>query len=66
MNYGDDIYDSFIAYQTELTQQFDVMAGEFGFTTLDARYEPQTIQKKLRRAVGEYLASTNGLASMAK
>lgn len=65
MNYGDDIYESFIAYQGELIRQFDAMAEEYGFTTLDARQDPQTIQKQLRRAVGEYLASVNGLESTA-
>jgi dTMP kinase len=63
MNYGDDIYDSFIAYQSELIHQFDVMADEYQFTTLDARQEPGPIQKQLRRAVGDYLISANGLIS---
>jgi dTMP kinase len=63
MNYGDDLYDSFLAYQGELTHQFDRMAEEYQFTTLDARQQPQTIQKQLRRAVGAYLASTNGLST---
>ena len=63
MNYGDDIYDSFIAYQSELVHQFDVMADEYQFTTLDARQEPGPIQKQLRRAVGDYLISANGLIS---
>ncbi|HEY7086971.1 MAG TPA: dTMP kinase [Tepidisphaeraceae bacterium] len=62
MNYGDDIYDSFITYQTELTEQFDAMAEEYQFTTLDAREQPQAIQRQLRRAVGAYLSSSNGLA----
>src|SRR5581483_138001 len=48
MNYGDDIYDSFIAYQSELTEQFDKMAEEYQFTTVDARQSPQSIQKQLR------------------
>jgi dTMP kinase len=63
MNYGDDIYDSFITYQGELIREFDRMADEYQFTTLDARQDPQTIQKQLRRAVGAYLVSTNGLAA---
>lgn len=63
MNYGDDIYDSFIAYQSELIRQFDSMAEEYQFATLDARQEPQAIQKQLRHAVGSYLASANGLVS---
>ncbi len=41
MNYGDDLYDSFVAYQTELIQQFNVMSEEFGFHCVDARQEPQ-------------------------
>lgn len=62
LNYGDDLYESFIAYQGELIHQFDGMAEEDKFVTLDARLEPQTIQKQLRRAVGAYLTSQDGLA----
>ena len=58
MNYGDDLYDSFIAYQTELIHQFNVMAEEHNFVTLDARQDPKEIQRQLRRAVGEYLESS--------
>jgi dTMP kinase len=61
MNYGDDLYDSFVAYQGELIHQFDIMAGEFNFVTLDGRDEPQSIQQTLRRAVGDYLEG-NGAA----
>jgi hypothetical protein len=38
------------------------MAEEYQFTTLDAREQPQAIQRQLRRAVGAYLSSSNGLA----
>ncbi len=58
MNYGDDLYDSFMAYQGELIQQFNLMAEEYSFTTLDARQEPKQIQQQLRRAVGGYLESS--------
>jgi dTMP kinase len=64
MNYGDDLYDSFLAYQSELIAQFDAMADQYQFTTLDAREEPQQIQRQLRRAVGAYLTGTDGLAPM--
>lgn len=60
MNYGDDLYDSFIAYQSELIAEFDRMAHEFEFVSLDAREDPSTIQQQLRTAVGDYLAATNG------
>src|SRR3954470_15598438 len=58
MNYGDDLYDSFVAYQSALIEQFDRMAEEFQFTTLDATLDVQTKQRHLRRAVGEYLRTT--------
>ena len=55
MNYGDDLYDSFIAYQTALIEQFNIMAEEYSFHTLDARQDPQAIQRQLRRSVAKYL-----------
>lgn len=57
MNYGDDIYDSFIAYQGELIAQFDRIAQRDRFVTLDARQDADVIQKQLRRTVGQYLQS---------
>ncbi|HSI37233.1 MAG: dTMP kinase [Phycisphaerae bacterium] len=55
MNYGDDLYDSFVAYQGALIEQFDRMAEQHHFVTLDAREEPADTQKRLRAAVGQYL-----------
>ena len=55
MNYGDDLYDSFLAYQSELIQHFDHMAAAEHFITLDAAQAPDAIQKRLRRSVGRYL-----------
>ena len=60
MNYGDDLYDSFIAYQSALIEQFDAMAEEYQFETLDARQDPHAIQRQLRRAVGNYLENSSG------
>jgi hypothetical protein len=31
------------------------MADQYGFVTLDARQDPHSIQRQLRRAVGNYL-----------
>ena len=66
MNYGDDLFDSFLAYQGELVEQFNSMADEYGFVTLDARRESQSIQRQLRRAVGDYLGSADGIAERMK
>jgi dTMP kinase len=59
MNYGDDIYDSFMAYQSELIEQFNIMSEEFGFHTVDARQDARAIQRQLRRALTEYLHGSN-------
>src|SRR5262245_27349583 len=66
MNYGDDLFDSFISYQGELIEQFNAMADEYGFVTLDARRDSQAIQRQLRRAVGEYLGSSEGMSEKMK
>jgi dTMP kinase len=60
MNYGDDLYDSFVAYQSELIEQFNLIADEQGFVTIDATQDEREIQQQLRHAVGDYLATSNG------
>jgi dTMP kinase len=55
MNYGDDLFASFVAYQTELIQQFNIMSDEFGFHCVDARQDPRAIQRQLRREMTLFL-----------
>ena len=57
MNYGDDLFDSFVTYQGAIIEEFDRMAEEFQFVTLDAKQDTHAIQRQLRRAVGNYLQS---------
>ena len=52
---GDDIYDSFRAYQQKLLKEYASMADEFHFRTLDARRSVDRIQEELRRQVEEFL-----------
>jgi dTMP kinase len=59
MNYGDDLYDSFVAYQTELIEQFNLMAEEYNFQCVDAQQDARAIQRQLRRAVTTYLQSSD-------
>jgi len=68
MNYGDDLYDSFLAYQSALIEEFNRMSEEYTFHCVDAKQEPRAIQRQLRRAVTSYLQSANYLspASAAK
>jgi dTMP kinase len=58
MKSGDDIYDSFRAYQNKLLREYASMADEFGFRTLDARRPIEVIQEDLRRQVRAFLEQT--------
>ncbi len=52
---GDDIYDSFRAYQAKLLREYTSMADEFHFRMIDARRPIDTIQQELRRQVEGFL-----------
>src|SRR5919204_176166 len=55
---GDDIYDSFRAYQRSLLREYSSMADEFHFRVVDARRSIDRIQDELRRQVAAYLEPT--------
>jgi dTMP kinase len=59
MNYGDDLYDSFVAYQTALIEQFSALSEEYNFNCVDAQQDSRSIQRQLRREVTVYLQSSN-------
>jgi len=52
---GDDIYDSFRAYQNKLLREYSSMADEFHFRNIDARRSVNHIQDELRKQVGAFL-----------
>jgi dTMP kinase len=52
---GSDIFDSFVRYQTRLIREYNRLAREFGFTTVDARQPVDHIQGDLRRHISAYL-----------
>ena len=58
MKLGDDIYESFRAYQRSLLKEYASMADEFGFRVLDARRRVEVIQDELRRQIGAFLAES--------
>jgi dTMP kinase len=60
MKLGDDIYESFRAYQKALLKEYASMSDEFGFRTLDARRKVDVIQDELRRQIGAFLAESDG------
>ncbi len=59
MKLGDDIHDSFRAYQRQLLKEYQALADEFGFRVLDARKRVSAIQDQLRRDVGAFLEASD-------
>jgi len=55
---GNDIFDSFRRYQRRLIEEYNLLAGEFNFVSLDARRSVEAIQGDLREHVSAYLAGT--------
>jgi dTMP kinase len=55
LKHGDDIYDSFRAYQHKLLREYGSMAEEFHFRVVDARRSVNKIQDELRRQVEVFL-----------
>lgn len=52
---GSDIYESFVRYQQWLIREYDQLAREFGFVTVDARSPVEQIQEELRGHVRSHL-----------
>jgi dTMP kinase len=63
MKLGDDIYESFRAYQRTLLREYASMADEFGFRVLDARRKVDVIQEELRRQIGTFLSEADAGAA---
>ena len=49
MKLGEDLFDSFVNYQTQLLQQFDSMAQEYGFQVIDAVQPVERIAELLKQ-----------------
>jgi dTMP kinase len=52
---GSDLFDSFLHYQRRLIAEYDRLAQDSGFITVDARRSIDQIQSDLRHHVAEYL-----------
>ena len=63
---GDDIYESFRAYQKALLREYASMGDEFGFRVLDARRKVDVIQDELRRQIGVFLAESDTSSAAAR
>ena len=57
---GTDIFDSFQRYQRRLIEEYNALAREFGFISVDARRPVEAIQADLREHIAAYLGTTKG------
>ena len=58
MNYADNLYDSFKIYQGKLRDQFDCMAEEFCFVTIDANQSVPAIFSQLQYHINKLIPAT--------
>ncbi len=65
MYLGDDLYDSFVAYQTQMLGEFELMTGEYGFQVIDASRPVQRVATDLRRAVTRVISQRSTRAKTA-
>ena len=56
-----DLFESFCNYQRRLIREFNGLATEFNFITVDARRSPNVIQKRLREHIGGFLRKRGGI-----
>jgi dTMP kinase len=56
---GSDIFDSFRRYQSRLIREYNRLAQEFKFITVDARRPIETIQAQLRHRISAHLRARN-------
>jgi dTMP kinase len=55
LHLGEDLYDSFIEYQTRMLKVFDRLTGEYGFRVLNASRSVRSVGNDLRRAIAAVL-----------
>jgi dTMP kinase len=62
-HFGEDMYESFVKYQTRLIRALDRMASRYGFIDIDASKTPDAIFQELRgRITSLQLEKVNGTA----
>ncbi len=55
LHLADNFYDSFVQYQALILEQFDIMAEEYNFVTIDADQAPNQIFESLKNPILELL-----------
>jgi len=54
---GEDLYDSYVAYQTRLLSVFDGMTAEYDFQVVDASPDVQTVSDRIKELLQPMLVS---------
>ena len=62
---GTDLFDSFVRYQRRLIGEYQRLAEEFGFTSVDARQPIDDVQSELRTHIADYLRKVDRKAAAA-
>lgn len=52
---GDDLYESFVNYQTKLIDRLDMMSKDYNFVEIDATKEPQDVFQDVKNKISEIL-----------
>ena len=55
LHLGEDLYDSFIQYQTRMLKVFDRMSGEYNFHVMNASRSVRSVAADLRRSVAKVI-----------
>lgn len=55
LNLSDNLYESFVIYQSRLREVFEKQAGHWGFETIDGEQSVPTVNERLRGEIGEHL-----------
>jgi len=63
---ADNLYDSFIKYQTELTRIFDSLADEYNFVTVDAAHPIEEVFEELKEEIHHVLDEDHPLVEKLK
>ncbi len=55
LHLGEDLFDSFVSYQTRILRVFDTMIDQYGFDVIDATESIDSIFRGLQRRIGRLL-----------
>jgi dTMP kinase len=62
MRFGEDMYESFVNYQTRLTRALDLMSKKYEFQVIDASKSPDEIFSKLQSSIGRLFEAEGTVA----